>query len=161
MNTYGPWYVRLGRAKVPVIYPEGSKFELGRADTLREGSDVAIVACGLMVERSLQAAEILQSAGISARVINMSSIRPLDKDTLIKAAKETGAIVVAEEHLTHSGLGALCAQVLAYEEPVPMEFVGIDNRYGESGKWFEVLELLGLTPEGIVTATQKVISRRQ
>ena len=161
LNTYGPWYVRLGRAKVPVIYPEGSKFELGRADTLREGSDVAIVACGLMVERSLQAAEILQSAGISARVINMSSIRPLDEETLIKAAKETGAIVVAEEHLTHSGLGALCAQVLAHEEPVPMEFVGIDNRYGESGKWFEVLELLGLTPEGIVTATQKVVSRRR
>ena len=90
----------------------------------------------------------------------MSSIRPLDEDTLIKAAKETGAIVVAEEHLTHSGLGALCAQVLAREEPVPMEFVGIDNRYGESGKWFEVLELLGLTPEGIVAAAQKVVARR-
>jgi len=160
IDTYGPWYVRLGRAKVPTIYENGSSFKVGQADTLRNGDDVSIIACGLMVDRALQAAELLSEDGIQARVINMSTIRPLDTATLFKAAGETGAIVVAEEHLVHSGLGALCAQALASENPVPMEFVGIQNRYGESGKWFEILELLGLTVEGITDATRRAVSRK-
>jgi transketolase len=113
-----------------------------------------------MVGRALQAAKLLSDDGIQARVINMSTIRPLDTATLFKAANETGAVVVAEEHLVHSGLGALCAQALASQNPVPMEFVGIQNRYGESGKWFEILELLGLTVEGITDATHRVLSRK-
>jgi transketolase len=156
----GPWYIRTGRPKVPVIYTEGPRFRLGRADCLRDGDDVTLVACGLMVERSLRAAELLERDGISARVLNMATIRPLDVDALEAAARDTGAIVIAEEHLVHSGLGAMCAQALATRHPVPMEFVGVHNRYGESGTSSELLELMGLTADGIVDATKRVLARK-
>ncbi|HRC63221.1 MAG TPA: transketolase C-terminal domain-containing protein, partial [Dehalococcoidia bacterium] len=106
------------------------------------------------------AASTLASVGIEARVLNMASVRPLDTAALEAAAGETGAIVVAEEHLTHSGLGAMCAQHLAMHRPVPMEFVGVQNRYGESGTSNELLEIMGLTPEGIVAATKRVLTRK-
>ncbi|MEX2446197.1 MAG: transketolase C-terminal domain-containing protein [Dehalococcoidia bacterium] len=156
----GPWYVRTGRPKVPVIYTDGPRFRLGRADQMREGTDLTIVACGLMVERSLRAAEALEEAGISARVLNMATIRPLDVAALEAAARDTGAIVVAEEHLVHSGLGAMCAQALAAIHPVPMEFVGVQNRYGESGTSDEVLEMMGLTADGVVAASRRVLERK-
>ena len=158
----GPWYIRTGRPKIPVIYTDGLRFQLGKADMLRDGTDVTIVACGLLVERSLRAAEALERDGISARVLNMGTIRPLDVAALEAAARNTGAIVVAEEHLTHSGLGAMCAQALAATTmPVPMEFVGVHDRYGESGTWDEVLEIMGLTAQGVEQAARKVIARKR
>ncbi|MFA7249921.1 MAG: transketolase C-terminal domain-containing protein [Dehalococcoidia bacterium] len=158
----GPWYIRTGRPKIPVIYTDGPRFQLGRADMLRDGSDLTIVACGLLVERSLRAAEALERSGITARVLNMGTIRPLDVAALQDAARDTGAIVVAEEHLTHSGLGAMCAQALAATtQPVPMEFVGVQNRYGESGTWDEVLEIMGLTAAGVEQAARRVVARKR
>lgn len=161
VKTPGPWYIRTGRPKIPVVYQDGPRFELGRADVLHEGTDVTLVACGLMVDRSLRAAEALEREGISARVVNMASIRPLDVDTLERAARETGALVVAEEHLSHTGLGGMTAQALATRHPVPMEFVGVPDRYGESATWSEALEIMGLTPDRIAEAAHRVISRKR
>lgn len=160
VTTLGPWYIRTGRPKIPVIYSGGPRFQVGKADMLRDGTDLTLVACGLLVERSLRAAEALDREGISARVLNMSTIRPLDVDALEAAARDTGAIVVAEEHLVHSGLGALCAQALATRRPVPMEFVGVMDRYGESGTWSEVLEIMGLTADGVASAARRVLARK-
>ena len=160
-RTPGPFYLRTSRPKTSVLYADGARFELGRADRLRDGADVTIVACGLMVERALQAADGLAGDGVDARVLNMATLRPLDVETLAVAARETGAIVVAEEHLTHSGLGALCAQALARTAPVPMEFVGVEDRYGESGTSMEVMELMGLTPERIAAAARAAIARKR
>ena len=158
----GPWYIRTGRPKIPVIYTGGPRFQVGKADMLRDGTDVTIVACGLLVERSLRAAEALARSGVSARVLNMGTIRPLDVAALTAAARDTGAIVVAEEHLTHSGLGAMCAQAIAAATmPVPMEFVGVQNRYGESGTWDEVLTIMGLTAESVEQAVRRVIARKR
>ena len=159
-RTPGPFYIRTDRPKHEVIYRDGARFELGRADTLREGGDVTLISYGLMVERTLAAADLLASDGIAARVLNMATIRPLDIETLTAAAAQTGAIVVAEEHLIHSGLGAMCAQALASRVPVPMEFVGVDDRYGESGRSDEVLELMGLTPERIAVAARRAVARK-
>jgi len=159
-RTPGPFMIRTGRSKVGAVYPDGAHFQLGRASRVREGSDVTIVAIGLMVERALAAAAALAGQGIEARVLNMASVRPLDDEALLAAARETGAIVVAEEHLTHSGLGAMCAQHLAMRHPVPMEFVGVQDRYGESGTSAELLEIMGLTPEGIIEATKRVLARK-
>ena len=159
VNTPGPFYIRTARPKTPVIYTESARFELGKADMLRDGSDLTIIAVGLLVERAQRAADQLASEGIEARVLNMSTIRPLDVAALEAAARDTGAIVVAEEHLSHTGLGAMCAQALATCYPVPMEFVGLD-RYGESATWSEALELMGLTPEGVADAARKVVARK-
>ena len=156
----GPFYIRTDRPKHAVIYTDGPRFELGRADILRDGSDVTLISYGLMVERSLAAADLLAAEGVEARVLNMATIRPLDTDALFTAADSTGAIVVAEEHLVHSGLGAMCAQALASYSPVPMEFVGVQNRYGESGQWHEILDVMGLTPKPIADAARRVISRK-
>jgi len=158
-NTPGPFYVRTARPKTPVIYTDGPRFKLGKADMLRDGRDVTIVACGLLVERALRAADQLATEGIDARVLNMATIRPLDVAALETAARDTGAIVVAEEHLTHTGLGAMCAHALATTTPVPMEFVGVE-RYGESATWSEALEIMGLTPEGVAAAVRKVVARK-
>jgi transketolase len=144
-----------------VLYPDGARFRLGEADLLRDGSDVTIVACGLMVERALIAAEGLDGEGVSARVLNMATIRPLDVAALERAARETGAIVVAEEHLVHSGLGAMCAQALATRCPAPMEFVGVDDRYGESGTSLQVLEIMGLTADRIAGAARRALERKR
>jgi transketolase len=160
-RTPGPFYIRTGRPKQRVVYTAGPRFRLGEADRLRDGTDVTIVALGLLVERALDAAELLAARGISARVLNMATVRPLDTAALEAAARGTGAIVVAEEHLVHSGLGAMCAQALATTHPVPMEFVGVRDRYGESGTSTELLELMGLTVEGIVAATERVLARKR
>ena len=159
-RTSGPFYIRTDRPKHAVIYRDGPRFELGRADMLRDGADVTLVSYGLMVERTLAAAELLAAGGVAARVLNMATIRPLDTDALTRAAQETGAIVVAEEHLVHSGLGAMAAQALATRHPVPMEFVGVDDRYGESGRSYEVLDALGLTADHIAAAARTAIARK-
>lgn len=160
-RTPGPFMIRTGRSRERVIYTEGARLQIGKADQLRPGKDVTIVAIGTMVGRALDAAEALANAGIDARVLNMASVRPLDTEALISAATETGAIVVAEEHLAHTGLGGMCAQALAATVPVPMEFVAVPNRYGESGTSDQLMELMGLTPANIVAAAQRVIARKR
>ena len=160
-KTPGPFMIRTGRSKERVIYAEGARLQLGKADMLRPGNDVTIIAIGTMVGRALDAAETLASAGINARVLNMASVRPLDTEALIAAATETGAIVVAEEHIALTGLGGMCAQALASTVPVPMEFVAVPNRYGESGTSDQLMELMGLTPANIVAAAQRAIARKR
>jgi transketolase len=160
-KTQGPFYIRAGRPKIPVLYESGYQFQLGRADLLRPGRDVTVVAAGIMVHMAVQAANLLASRGIDARVLNMSTVRPLDAEALDAAARETGAIVVAEEHLVHCGLGALIAQHLSQTQPVPMGFVGMKDRYAESGKWDELLKKYDLTPDAIVREAEAVISRKR
>lgn len=155
-----PWYIRVGRPKLPVVYSDGPRFELGRADLLREGSDVALLACGLLVEPALRAAEDLAADGIEARVLNMASLKPLDETAIIAAARETGAIVAAEEHNVIGGLGSAIARVLALHSPAPMEQVGVADRFGESGPWQTLLERFELTPTAIANAARRAIARK-
>jgi transketolase len=157
----GPFFIRGGRPKIPVIHDESYQFHLGKAETLREGSDVTLVATGVMVSAALIAAESLAGDSISARVLNLATWRPLDKEALAAAARETGAIVVAEEHLVHCGLGAQVSQYLAGVAPVPMGFVGMKETYAESGKWDELLQKYGLTPEAIATEAKAAIDRKR
>jgi transketolase len=159
-RTPGPFYIRAGRPKIPVVYEPDHRFELGKAGLLRQGSDVTLIASGVMVMQALAAAETLAAQGIEARVLNFSTWRPLDTQALEAAARETGAIVTAEEHLVHCGLGAMVAQHLAGVAPVPMGFVGMRG-YAESGKWDELLQKYRLTPEAIVREAQQVIARKR
>ena len=155
-----PWYIRVGRPKIPVVYEDGPRFQLGRADQLRGGGDVALIACGLMVEPSLRAAELLAAEGISARVLNMSTIKPLDEAAIIAAAEATGAIVTAEEHNVIGGLGSAVARALALHRPTPMEQVGVADRFGESGPWQALLQKFDLTPEAVAAAARRAIARK-
>ena len=155
-----PWYIRLGRPKLPVIYADGASFELGQADQLRDGSDVTLIACGLMVEPTLRAAEVLAADGVSARVLNMATLKPLDEAAIISAADETGAIVCAEEHNVIGGLGAAVARTLALRRPTPMEQVGVNDTFGQSGPWQALLTEYGLTTESVVTAARRAIARK-
>jgi len=157
----GPFYLRTGRPKVSLIYEEGFDFQIGKANKLREGSDLTIIACGLMVAAALEAASDLEQKGIRARVLDMHTVKPLDVAVIEMAARETGAIVTAEEHLLAGGLGSSIARVIAESYPVPMAFVGIQDRYAESGKPQELLDKYGLTAEHIRLAAKKVIKRKQ
>ena len=157
---YGPVFIRTGRLKSPIVYSADHKFEIGKAVEVAEGKDVAIITNGLLVAQALLAADTLDSEGISARVIDMHTVKPLDRDAIRKAA-ETGAIVVAEEHLVDGGLGVRVAQVVAETHPCAMEFVGIQNTYAESGKPEELLEKYGLMSNNIVDAVKKVIARKR
>jgi transketolase len=159
-KTPGPFYIRAGRPKIPVIYESGHRFELGKAARLREGRDVTIVAAGIMVKMALDAADTLAQRGIEARVLNMSTWQPLDRAALDAAARETGAIVTAEEHLVDCGLGSMVAQHLAGSRPVPVGYVGMTG-YAESGKWDQLLEKYGLTPASIVREAEAVIARKR
>ena len=159
-RTPGPFYIRCGRPKVPVIYDESYRFQLGKAHLLRPGHDVTVIATGIMVTRALDAAAALEAEGIDCRVLNMATIRPLDRESILLAARETGAIVVAEEHLVHCGLGSMIAQALASEHPVPMGFVGMKDRYAESGRWDLLLEKYGLTAEAIAVEARRLLERK-
>ncbi len=159
-RTPGPFYIRAGRPKIPVIYEPGHKFTVGKSDQLRAGNDVTIAASGIMVKMALDAAATLAERGIDARVLNMSTWRPLDTEAVEAAARQTGAIVTAEEHLVHCGLGALVAQHLAGVYPVPMGYVGMKDRYAESGKWDELLQKYELTPAAIVREAEAVVARK-
>lgn len=155
-NYNGPCYVRLGRSGVPVINSkENYKFELGKAIELREGNDVSIIATGIMVDAALEAANILSEEGIKARVINVHTIKPIDKETIIKAARETGIIITAEEHSIIGGLGSAVCEVVSENHPVPVLRVGVKDVFGESGKPAELLKAYGLMPEDIVKAVKK------
>jgi transketolase len=157
----GPAYIRLGRMDTPIIYDENYKFELGKAHILRDGTDVTIIAMGQMVARTLDAAEILhKDHGINARVVNMSTIKPIDVDTIVSCARETGAIVTVEEHNYIVGMGSAVAEVLGYHVKVPHRRVGIPDVFGESGESEELLENYGLTTKDIIDATHKAIGRK-
>jgi len=159
-NTYGPFYIRLSRPKTPIIYPEGYHFTLGKAITMRQGKDATVIAMGIMVAKTLEAADTLARQDIDCRVINMHTLKPLDEAAIIKAASETGAIVVAEEHLAQGGLGSRVAQTVAKEKPVPMEFVNLGDRYASSGKAEELLQRYGLTARDIEESVKSVIKRK-
>lgn len=161
LEQEGPVYLRTGRVKVPVVYGgDGLDFEIGRANQLRNGSDVTIIACGLMVAAALEAAHDLSEAGIEARVLDMHTIKPIDGAAIEAAARETGAIVTAEEHLLDGGLGSAVARVVTERRPVPMRFVGVNNEYAESGGGQELLEKYGLMPTNIVEAVKEIVARK-
>ena len=153
----GPVYVRLGRAAVPVFYGEDASLEIGKGNCIRDGKDLTIIATGIMVSKAMDAAEILAGKGIDARVIDIHTIKPLDKDIIIKAAKETGKIVTAEEHSVIGGLGSAVCEVLSEECPVKVKRVGQKDTYGESGQPDELLEKYGMTEKDIVSAALEVL----
>ena len=156
----GPFYVRTLRPKTTVIYDDSYRFQLGRWHILRPGKDVSLIACGELVKAALDAADLLATEGIEARVLNASSLRPMDREAVLAAAVETGAIVTAEDAFVHGGLASLVAGVLAEERPTPMAFIGMRDRYGTSGTWQELLQYFGLTPEAIARAAREVVSRK-
>lgn len=156
----GPVYVRLGRAAVDDVSPEEYTFTPGKSTQLIDGSDVTIIACGALVGPAVEASKALQNNGISARVINMASIKPIDVDAIVKAASETGAIVTAEEHNILGGLGSAVAEVIVAHKPVPVEFVGVQDTFGESGTPTELMRKYGLTADDIVNAVNRVIARK-
>ncbi|MCD6461370.1 MAG: transketolase family protein [Thermoplasmata archaeon] len=156
----GPVYIRLGRTDFPVVTRPKDPFEIGKATVLRRGRDVTLIGTGIMVSVCLEAAEVLASHGISARVINMSTIKPMDQETIIKAARETGAVVTAEEHNVEMGMGSAIAMVLAEHRHVPMKRVGIPDVFGESGESDELMEKYGLTVDNIVDAARDVLKRK-
>lgn len=150
----GPVYIRLGRAAVEDIHGEDYKFRWGKGEVLREGKDVGIIATGIMVAKALEAAKILEQEGISARVVNIHTIKPLDKELIIETAKQTGKIVTAEEHSVIGGLGSAVSETLIREYPVRQAMVGIQDSFGESGKPAELLAKYGLTAEDIAKAAK-------
>ncbi len=153
----GPVYIRLGRMSVEDVYDQQYKFELGKGVELKKGSDITIIATGIMVQESLKAAKELSEEGIEARVINIHTIKPIDKDIIINAAKETGAIVTAEEHSIIGGLGSAVLEVLSDSCPVPVKRVGVSDTFGESGKPAELLEKYHLTQKDIQEACKAAI----
>jgi transketolase len=157
----GPVFIRTGRPKCPIVYAAGQTFEIGKAVQVAEGSDVTVIANGLLVAQALLAADILDAEGVSVRVLDMHTVKPLDRDAIRKAAAETGAIVVAEEHLVDGGLGVRVAQAAAETIPVPMEFVGIQDTYAESGETDELLEKYGLVAKDVAAAIRKVVARKR
>ncbi len=156
----GPAYIRFGRSAVPMFTNQDTPFEIGKAQVYREGNDVAIIACGILVWQALLAAEELAKKGISARVINSASIKPIDVETITDAARECGCIVTAEEHQVHGGLGGAVAEVVAKNYPVPIEFVGIKDTFGTSGEPDELLDYFNLNWQTIYASALKSMERR-
>ncbi len=159
-RSYGPFYIRTMRPKIPIIYDGSYRFRLGQAHLLRPGSDVTVMATGVMVKVALDAAELLAGEGIDCRVLNMASLKPLDQEAVLAAARETGAIVTAEDHQLHGGLGSLIAQTVARQRPVPMAFVGMEDHYGTTGRWEQLLEHFGLTPQRIAQTARELLARK-
>ena len=162
INYYGPVYLRFGRLAVPVLFDKDSyKFEFGKGVTLADGKDVTIIATGIMVDMALTAREMLAAEGISARVINMHTIKPIDREAVLKAAADTGAIVTAEEHNIIGGLGSAVAEVVCEERPVPVLRVGVEDKFGKSGKVPALLELYGLTPAAIAAKAREAVKLKK
>jgi transketolase len=162
LDHKGPVYLRLGRPDVPKIYEgDNPPFTLGKANTVRDGKDVTIVANGLMVASALDAADTLAADGIQARVLDMHTVKPIDRDALASAARETGALVVAEEHLAHGGLGSVVAMTVAEMAPVPIRYVNVGDRFGESGSPEGLLEKYGLTAENVAAAAREVVKAKR
>ena len=157
--TPGPFYVRLSRAAIPVVHGPDYRFKLGCAETLREGHDLTIIATGVMVSVSLDAAGLLAERGLSARVLNLHTLKPVDQEAIIAAARDTGAIVTAEEHYIHGGLGSIVAQVVGQHCPAPVEMVALEG-YAESGSAAELMVKYGLTPQRVAEAAQRAVVRK-
>lgn len=157
----GPVFIRTGRPKTSTIYTPDQKFEIGKAVQVMDGRDVTIMANGLLVAQSILAAEQLEGEGVSVRVVDLHTVKPIDREAIRRAATETGAIVVAEEHLVDGGLGVRVAQVVAETQPCPMEFVGIQETYAESGQPDELLQKYGLVAKNVADAVRKVIARKR
>jgi transketolase len=153
----GPCYVRLGRAPVPVVYTADSKIEIGKANTIQDGSDVTIIATGIMLAEAMTAAETLKAEGVSVRILDMHTIKPLDNEAVIKAAKETKGIVTAEEHTIFGGLGSAVAEVLAENHPTKMRRIGVKDTFGESGTPAELMVKYEITANDIVKAVKELI----
>lgn len=156
----GPVYIRMGRLAVPLLFGEDYNFEIGKANVLKEGTDVAIMANGLMVSMALEAAEELAGKGISVSVVNVASVKPLDEETIVRVAKQTKAVVTAEEHNIIGGLGSAIAEVLGEKLPTPMVRVGLKDTFGESGRPQELLEKYGLTKTDLMKAVHEVLAKK-
>lgn len=159
-DIYGMHYIRLVRKNAPKVYEEGSTFDIGKAVQIRDGKDVTIIACGICVAEAIKAAGILEQEGISARVLDMFTIKPIDKEAVIAAAKDTGAIVTAENHSINNGLGSAVAEVLCENIPTPIARIGSQDEFGEVGPVDYLKERFGLTAENIVAAAKKVIAKK-
>jgi len=157
----GPVYIRFGREAMPIITDENTPFEVGEATMFRKGTDCAIIATGHMVHRALLAAEKLAEEGLSVRVVNLHTIKPIDVDGIVSCAEETGCVVTAEEHQLHGGMGSAVAEVLVQHSPVPVEMVGIRDRFGLSGPPLELMEHFGLGVTHIIDAVRKAVSRKK
>jgi transketolase len=161
LNYVGPVYMRTGRSSSRRILPEGYQFELGKGRVIHEGTDVTLIACGVEVARALDAAHLLEKEGISTRVVNMATIKPIDSDLLKRCAEDTGCIVTAEDHNILGGLGSAVAESLAQTCPVPIEFIGVRDTFGESGEPEELADKYGLTASYIANAARLVIQRKK
>ena len=156
----GPVYIRLGRNKVPAVFQDDCHFEIGKGSEVAPGSDMTFITTGLMTAQAIKAAELLDKEGISARVVHIATVKPLDREIVLKAAEETGAIVTAEEHSIIGGLGGAVAEFLAENHPTPIKRVGVRDRFGTSGKAEELIKYFGLTPEDLADAAREVIARK-
>ncbi len=156
----GPVYIRMGRAKCDDVTNPGDSFTPGKCTTLCDGNDITVIACGIMAGKAVAAAKLLQEEGISARVLNMSSVKPIDEQAILAAAKETGAILTAEEHSVIGGLGSAVAEVVVKENPVPMAMLGLNDTFGESGKSDDLLVKYGLTAEHIRDMAKELILKK-
>lgn len=156
----GPAYVRMARTDTPEIYDKDYEFRIGQGDVLKDGDDVTIIAMGLMLSKAIEAAETLKKDGVSCRVINMSTVKPMDERAVEKAARETGAIVTAEEHNVLMGMGSAVAEVVAERYPVPVRRIGIPDVFGESGESEELMEAYGLTTENIIQQVKAILMDR-
>jgi transketolase len=161
IQNSGPFYLRLSRTETPVLFESSYQFRLGNGVTLREGSDLTIISTGTMISKALEAAENLNKERIDVRVIHIPTIKPLDMNIIIKAAKETGAIVTVEEHSIFGGLGSAVAETIVQNEIVPMEFVAVRDKFGQSGDTDELYELYGLTPKNIVELANRALKRKK
>lgn len=157
----GPVYIRFGREKTPAVTTPDMPFEVGKAIILKPGTDVTVVSCGAMVAEALDAAEKMETQGVSAEVINLHTIKPFDKDTILASVRKTGCVVTAEEHQLYGGMGGAVAEVLVQNHPVPMEMVGINDTFGESGQPRELMEKYGITSKEIFEKSLQVIARKK
>jgi transketolase len=160
-ETPGPMFLRISRLPVPIVHPADYKFQIGKAALLREGRDVTLIANGVLVTRALDAAEILARTGVQARVLNMSTVSPLDREAIIAAATETGGIVTAEEHTVYGGLGGAVAEVVVQNKPVPMRILGVPGVFAPTGSAQFLLEHFGLTAKGIADAALELVGARK
>jgi transketolase len=160
-ERFGPTYLRFARAESAVVTTDETPFEIGRAQTFREGDDVALVACGILAYNALIAAELARKDGIECRVINNHTIKPMDETAILAAARDCGTIVSIEEHQVHGGMGSRIAEILAAQHPVPMEFIGVHDRFGQSGSPQELTEEYGMGVAAILAAVKRAVSRKR
>ncbi|MDE2028577.1 MAG: transketolase family protein [Candidatus Omnitrophica bacterium] len=159
-DTDGPFYMRTSRGPFPVVTKEASPFVIGKANVMRDGRDAAVIACGVMVSEALSAAQILKAEGIDLKVVNMHTIKPIDVEAIVNSAKDTGAIVTAEEHQMAGGLGSAVAEVLGQHCPCPLEMVGVRDSFGESGTPAQLMAHFGLKDVNIIAAVKNVLKRK-